>query len=104
MKIRFIFPKWQKLLEANPELEDILPGYYFGNFNMPGLSIESVASLTSEDIEISLTDDHLENIDFDENVNLVAITSFTPQASRAYKIADKFREYGVPVVIGGIHP
>jgi radical SAM superfamily enzyme YgiQ (UPF0313 family) len=104
MKIRFIFPKWQKLLEANPELEDVLPGYYFGDFNMPGLSIESVASLTPRDIEISLTDDHLENIDFEEQIDLVAITAFTPQATRAYKVADRFKKRGVSVVMGGIHP
>ncbi|MGA1839988.1 MAG: B12-binding domain-containing radical SAM protein [bacterium] len=91
-------------MEANPELEDVLPGYYFGDFNMPGLAIESVASLTPEDIEIYFTDDHFENIDFEEKVDLVAITAFTPQASRAYKISDKFRERGVPVVMGGIHP
>ncbi|MFX0136745.1 MAG: B12-binding domain-containing radical SAM protein [Candidatus Hodarchaeota archaeon] len=103
MKIRFIFPKWQKLLEANPELEDILPGYYFGDFNMPGLAMETVASLTPLDIEIMLTDDHLENIDFNEQVDLVAITAFTPQAKRAYKIADLFRERHISVVIGGIH-
>ena len=43
---------------------------------MPGLAIESVASLTPEDIEMNLTDDHLENIDFEEEVDLVAITAF----------------------------
>ncbi|GAH85689.1 unnamed protein product, partial [marine sediment metagenome] len=35
--------------------------------------------------------------------DLVGITAFTSQANRAYKIASKFRNRGVPVVMGGIH-
>jgi radical SAM superfamily enzyme YgiQ (UPF0313 family) len=35
--------------------------------------------------------------------DLVGITAFTSQAPRAYEIAARFRQLGVPVVMGGIH-
>ena len=35
--------------------------------------------------------------------DLVGITAFTSQASRAYEVAAEFRSRGVPVVMGGIH-
>jgi radical SAM superfamily enzyme YgiQ (UPF0313 family) len=35
--------------------------------------------------------------------DLVGITAFTSQASRAYVVAGEFRGRGVPVVMGGIH-
>ena len=35
--------------------------------------------------------------------DLVGITAFTSQASRAYVVAAEFRSRGVPVVMGGIH-
>ena len=38
------------------------------------------------------------------DVDLVGIGAMTTQAKRAYAIADGYRELGVPVVLGGIHP
>ncbi|MCY2924536.1 MAG: radical SAM protein, partial [Planctomycetota bacterium] len=35
--------------------------------------------------------------------DLVGVTAFTSQASRAYELAARFRRMGVPVVMGGIH-
>lgn len=38
------------------------------------------------------------------DVDLVGISAMTPQAPRAYALADAYRALGVTVVMGGIHP
>ncbi len=38
------------------------------------------------------------------DVDIVAISAMTPQAPRAYQIADDYRKLGVTVIMGGIHP
>ena len=42
--------------------------------------------------------------DINQDVDLVGITVLTELASRAYRIADAYRQKGVKVVMGGIHP
>jgi len=59
--------------------------------------------LTPKDVEITLVDEHIDEIDFEEKVDLVGITSLTVTAPRAYEIADEFRKRGIKVVLGGIH-
>jgi radical SAM superfamily enzyme YgiQ (UPF0313 family) len=54
-------------------------------------------------VEISVVDENIESIDFEEVVDLVGITGYTCYIPRAYEIADEYRSRGVPVVIGGIH-
>ena len=39
-----------------------------------------------------------------DGVDAVAIGAMTPQAVRAYDLADGYRSLGVPVILGGIHP
>jgi len=48
-------------------------------------------------------DEAVEPIDFGAPVDLVAITFHTPSAPHAYGIADRFRNKGVAVVLGGPH-
>jgi len=67
------------------------------------LALPTLGALTPPDVEVSLTDENVEPIDFDRNVDLVGITSMTYLAPRAYEIADHFRVDGIKVVIGGIH-
>ena len=52
---------------------------------------------------VSLYDDRLEDIPYDEATDLVAISVETYTARRAYQIASEFRKRGVPVVMGGFH-
>jgi radical SAM superfamily enzyme YgiQ (UPF0313 family) len=63
-----------------------------------------LASRTAPDIEVVLYDDRLSPIPYDDPTDLVALTVETFTARRAYQIATKFRERGVPVVMGGYHP
>lgn len=61
------------------------------------------SSVNTDDIELSVTDEYIETIDFDEDVDLVGITASTCHAPRAHQIADEFRKRGKSVVMGGIH-
>lgn len=68
------------------------------------LGLATVAALLPRDADVRIINDSLDQIDFDQRVDLVGITSMTSTAPRAYEIADRFREKGVPVILGGIHP
>jgi len=79
---------------------------FFGNdaFIMYWLAPPTIAGLSVPDVEIRIVDENLAPIDFDMDVDLVGISTITFTAKRAYEIADKFRQRGVKVVMGGIHP
>jgi radical SAM superfamily enzyme YgiQ (UPF0313 family) len=62
-----------------------------------------LAALTPEGWEIKLADEQLEGIDFEMPADLVAITAWTINSLRAYAIADRFRQRGIPVIMGGPH-
>jgi radical SAM superfamily enzyme YgiQ (UPF0313 family) len=66
-----------------------------------GLTAIYLAALTPGEYNVSVCNEVLEDIDFDEEVDLVAITVMGEQVLRAIEIADAFRERGKPVVIGG---
>lgn len=106
MKIRCIYPKFRKFLEGHTALDGLLKRYLVGNYTMPpSLALPIIAALTPPEIEFVLTDDNVgQPIDYDEKVDAVAISFFTPQAQRAYEIADEFRKRGTTVIAGGIHP
>jgi len=73
-------------------------------FTLPPLNLLYVAALTPKDVEVTLVDEHVDRIDFEEEVDLVGITSLTATAPRSYEIADEFRKRRVKVILGGIHP
>lgn len=73
-------------------------------FQLPSHSLERVAALTPHSWDVVLCDEVHEQVPFDGDYTLVGITAMTHQATRAYEIADNFREKGIPVVMGGIHP
>ncbi len=106
MKIRFIYPKFNKFLSDHPDLKESLSDYLVGDYTMPpSLGLPILAALTPPDIDVFLTDDNIDQpIDYHEDVDLIAISCFTPQAERAYEIADEYRKQGKRVVFGGIHP
>jgi len=69
------------------------------------LGLLVVAGLTPPEWEITLIDENLDHYDYGllPGPDLVGITAFTSQATRAYEIAAAFRAMGAPVVMGGIH-
>ncbi len=77
------------------------------NAPVPNLALPILASLTPPEIAISYTDDLISPIDLEKGlkeVDLVGMTVLTKTAFRAYQIADAYRQRGIPVVLGGIHP
>ncbi|MCD6451839.1 MAG: B12-binding domain-containing radical SAM protein [Acidobacteria bacterium] len=71
---------------------------------MPQLALPLIAALTPPEFEVRIVDEDIEEVDFDEEVDLVGISMMTSQARSGYRIADEFRKRGVKVVVGGIHP
>jgi radical SAM superfamily enzyme YgiQ (UPF0313 family) len=71
--------------------------------NFSRLSLATVAALFPRGTKIEIINDSIEEIDYDEKVDLVGITSITSTVPRAYEIADTFRKKGIPVIMGGMH-
>ena len=68
------------------------------------LAFGILAGLTPPDVELKFYDERIEPVSFDEPTDLVAISCDTYSARRTYQIAARYRERGVPVVLGGCHP
>jgi radical SAM superfamily enzyme YgiQ (UPF0313 family) len=102
MKVLFVYPRFERHAERHPELRAWVPmNEYLGS---PSLGIASVAACTPPEWEIEYRDDRLAPADFDTDADLVALSFFTPAASRALELADRFRAMGKRVVAGGIFP
>jgi len=69
------------------------------------LGLLILEGLTSGEHELEIIDENKRIPDYSakRQPDLVGITAFTSQATRAYEIAAFFRQSGVPVVMGGIH-
>jgi len=76
--------------------------------HLRSLAVATLARLTPDDVELSLLDDIVRKIDpakdIDGGADLAAITVSTKAALRAYELAAAYRQRGVKVVMGGIHP
>jgi len=99
MKIKLIMPNVKEHDRDNKEKYIVGQG-----FKLLPLNLAMLAALTKADIEISIVDEAMEQINFDEQVDLVGITSNTTQVTRAYEIAAEYRKRDVKVVLGGAHP
>lgn len=106
MRFRLIYPQFKKFLEGHDALREVVKEHLVGDYTMPpSLALPIIAALTPPEIEVNLTDDNVgQPIDFDEKIDLAVVSCFTPQAGRAYEIADEYRKRGTNVIIGGIHP
>jgi len=90
MKLKLIYPKWNKL-----------PGQTV--FNLPPHGPVVFAAALPKDIEISFTDENVQNLDFNEDCDLVAISMMlSTQVKRGWAIADEYRSRGKQVIFGGI--
>ncbi len=94
MKITFIKPNIGRMEHS----------LYVDEGRMEPLQLGVIAGLTPLDVECVLYDDRLEDIPYDEETDLVAITVEIYTARRAYEIAAEFQLRGVPVIMGGFHP
>ncbi len=69
------------------------------------LGLLVLAGRTPPDCDVRIFDENRGQTNFQDlpRPDLVGLTAFTSQASRAYEIAGEFRARGIPVVMGGIH-
>jgi len=105
LKIKFIYPKFDKFLETYPKLAEMPAIAATWAFTMPpALGIPIIAGLTPADVAWHVQDQNVEEIDYDDDSDLIAVSFFTPQASYAYEIGDKFMRRGKTVIMGGMHP
>ena len=81
----------------------LLEPYKLRKRKLVGAVLPYLAALAPRDWKITLVDDATEQIDFNADVDVVAITIRTVTSLRGYEIAAKFRSRGIPVIIGGPH-
>lgn len=79
------------------------------SFRFSLLSLLTVAAATPARHRVAIVDEQLDDVPFDRmpgggSIDLVGITAMTAAAPRAYELAARFRERGIPVVLGGMHP
>jgi len=96
LKIRLIDPAYKHPYISHSK--KVIRNIWFAR-----LTLTTLAALTPPEIDVRITDENVEPIDFEEDVDLVGITGMVMHAKRAYEIAGRFRERGIPVVMGGPH-
>ncbi len=90
MKLKLIYPKWKKL-----------PGQT--TFNLPPHGPVVFAATLPDYVDVSFTDENVEDLNMDEPCDIVAISMMlTTQVKRGWAIADAYRAKGIPVMFGGI--
>ena len=90
MKLKLIYPRWNKL-----------PGQT--TFNLPPHGPVVFAAALPAGIEVSFTDENVQALDFNDDCNLVAISMMlSTQVKRGWAIADEYRRLGKRVIFGGI--
>ncbi len=90
MKLKLVYPSWPKLDRQT-------------EFHLPPHGPVVFAAAVPSEVEVAFTDENLEEIDFDDPADLVAIsTMLTCQLPRAFEVAREFRARGRTVIFGGI--
>jgi radical SAM superfamily enzyme YgiQ (UPF0313 family) len=90
VKLKLIYPKWPKLSRQT-------------EFHLPPHGPVVFAAALPEAVEIDFIDENLEDIDYDDPADLVAISMMlTIQVRRGWQIADEYRRRGLKVIFGGI--
>lgn len=69
----------------------------------PPLGLATLASYLNEADEVTLQDEHVENLQLDDHPDLVVIQVYITSAYRAYQLADWYRAKGAYVCLGGLH-
>ena len=90
VKLKLIYPKWKKL-----------PGQT--TCNLPPHGPVAFAATLPWYVDISFTDENVEDINFDEPCDLVALSMMlSTQVKRGWEIAEEYHKRGKQVIAGGI--
>jgi radical SAM superfamily enzyme YgiQ (UPF0313 family) len=94
--------KKKKLLLINPLSTNRQGLILHSHVIYPPIGLGIVATLTPENWDVEILDENFERFVYRE-ADLVGITALTSSVTRAYELADIYREKGIPIVLGGIH-
>lgn len=90
MKIKLIYPRWEKLEGQT-------------TFNLPPHGPAVFAAALPDDVEVDFIDENMEDIKYVDDADLVGVSMMlTTQVKRGWEIADRFRAMGKKVIFGGI--
>lgn len=90
IQLKLIYPRWQKLKGQT-------------TFNLPPHGPVVFAATLPEYVNVSFTDENVEEIDFNESCDVVAISMMlSTQVKRGWAIAAQWRAQGKKVMFGGI--
>jgi radical SAM superfamily enzyme YgiQ (UPF0313 family) len=95
MKVKLILPA---LTEAESPFWRLIKYSLF-----PPLGLATLASYLSPEDEVSLQDQHVEQLTIDDHPDLVIIQVYITNAFRAYQLADHYRKQRAYVLLGGLH-
>ena len=93
----------KKIVFIEPKAPNL---HIFSQFALPRLGTLILGTLMKHrgwDVELFF--EEIRKIDYDlvKGADLVGISTITPTAPRAYAIADRVRDMGIPVIMGGPH-
>jgi len=71
---------------------------------MPQMALPILAALTPDRHEVRIVEEEFKDVDMSLAPDVVGLSLMTANAPRGYWMADRFREKGAKIVIGGIHP
>src|SRR5688572_888739 len=69
----------------------------------PPLGLATLAAYLRDDDEAVIVDEHVQQVDAEDDPDLVVIQVYITNARRAYGVADAYRRKGVFVALGGLH-
>jgi len=72
--------------------------------NTTPLALPVLKALTPDDVEVSIVDENLESIPYDQHWDMVGITVMLHVSPSAMAIAKEFRARDIPVAFGGFFP
>lgn len=69
----------------------------------PPLGLATLAGYLDPEDEIEIVDEHVQEVDLDDQPELVVLQVYVTSARRAYRLADHYRARGAHVALGGLH-
>jgi len=99
--LRREYTHWVELITAESAASRYVR--YRRIIRFPQLTMPLLAAYTPPHWRVTHTDEIVQRVRFDRPFSLVAITANTAAAPHAYQLAARYREQGIPVVIGGPH-
>ena len=70
---------------------------------LPTLFIRRIAAITPDHHQVTIINERYAPVPYAKDIDLVLIHFTTASAITAYKVADRFREKNIPVVLCGLH-